>query len=115
MEINLPAYQLDMPEIEVTTHQGSTRSLGIKNRNIYKIIHKSLAAPIQIDEEYIYDSRYDTDGNMAHILTNVAPRVLVAKEICPRITVVFVGKCIYHGENRLQASGISPALHQQRR
>ncbi len=88
MEINLPAYQLDMPEIEVTTHQGSTRSLGIKNRNIYKIIHKSLAAPIQIDEEYIYDSRYDTDGNMAHILTNVAPRVLVAKEICPRITVV---------------------------
>lgn len=88
MEINLPAYQLDRPEIEVTVRQGSTRSLGIKNRNIYKRIYKRLAAPIQMDEEYIYDSRYETDGNIAHILTTVAPALLVAKKMCPRITVV---------------------------
>jgi len=88
MEINLPAYQLDRPEIEVTVRQSSTHSLGINNQNIYKRIYKRFAASIQMDEEYVYDSRYETDGNIAHILTNVAPTLLVTKEMCPRLTVV---------------------------
>ncbi len=88
MEINLPGYQLNRDDIKITVHQGSTESLGIQTPNILKKIYKNLAAPIQMDEEYIYDSRYETDGNIAHIIGCVAAKVLVAKQICPKITVI---------------------------
>lgn len=88
MEINLPAYQLDRPAIEVGFCQSSTHNIGIKTRNIFKRLYKRIAAPINMAEEYIYDSRYETDGNMAHILTIVAPPLLLAKEMCGRVTVV---------------------------
>lgn len=88
MEINLPAYNLDKPKAEVAIFQGSTRSLKIKSRNIFKNIYRTLAAPIQMDNEYVFDSRYDTDRNIAHIITNVAARALVAKEMCSKVTVI---------------------------
>lgn len=88
MEINLPAYELKSPNIEITVHQGSTQSLGIETPNIYKRLYKKFSAPIQMDEEYIYDSRFETDGNIAHILGCVAVKILLSQKICPKITVI---------------------------
>jgi capsular polysaccharide biosynthesis protein len=88
MEINLPAYELKPPDIEITVHQGSTQSLGIESHNIYKRLYKKFSAPIQMDEEYIYDSRFETDGNIAHILGCVAVKLLLAQKICPKITAI---------------------------
>lgn len=106
IEINLPTYYLDRSEIEVTVHQGSTHSLGIENRNIYKSIYKRLADPIQMGEEYIYDSRYETDGNIAPIIANVAARVLVAKQmLASRITVVLRANASVMGRNAYKFLG----------
>lgn len=88
MEINLPAYQLDRPHIEISTRKDSTQIFGIKPRNIYKKIYKRFAAPIQMDDEYIFDSRYEVDANIAHLLTNVAARLLMVKDIYPKPTVI---------------------------
>jgi hypothetical protein len=88
MEINLPEQYKDSSEVETTVRQGSTRSLGIKYRNIYKTIYKTFTAPVQMDDEYIYDSRYETDGNIAHIVAGVASTVLAVKQTCPKVTVI---------------------------
>lgn len=88
MEINLPGYQLERPAIEISVRKDSTRSLGINTRNIYQKIYEKYAAPLQMDDEYILDSRYETDGNIAHIITNVVPRLLVAQKMCDRVTLV---------------------------
>ena len=87
MEINLPEYQLKRPDIEISIRQESTRTVP-NSSNIYRKIYRKLAAPMQIDGEYILDSRYETDGNIAHIMTGVVPRLLAAQKICDRVTLV---------------------------
>jgi len=92
IEINLPGFQIDGGEIEVAVRQGSTASLGINPGKLHKKLYKQLTSPIEMNDEYIHDARYDVDTNMAHILGHVVPRLLIAKEICPNITVVLRGK-----------------------
>jgi capsular polysaccharide biosynthesis protein len=87
MEINLSESQLKSSDIEISIRQESTRTVP-NSSNIYRKIYRKLAPPMQIDGEYILDSRYETDGNIAHILTGVAPRLLAAQKICDRVTLV---------------------------
>jgi len=107
MEINLPAYEVKKPDIEVKIHQESTRSIANNSGNIYQKIYRKLAAPIQIDGEYILDSRYETDGNIAHILTGVAPRLLAAKKICDRVTLILRSNATNMGKNVYKLLGAS--------
>ena len=106
MEINLPEYQLKRPDIEISIRQESTRTVP-KSSNIYRKIYRKLAGPMQIDGEYILDSRYETDGNIAHILTGVAPRLLAAKKMCDRVTVVLRSNASNMGKNVYQLLGAS--------
>lgn len=87
MEVNVPSYQLDRPEVELTVRQGSTSSLNIPTGKFEKISRK-FTTPIQMGDEYIYDSRYDIDCNIAHILLDVVAVLLEAQEICPKTTVI---------------------------
>ncbi len=96
-EINLPQYVLTRPEIEIALQQGSTRSLGIRSavsplKNATKGLLKNLSPPIQAGNEYIYDSRYEIDGNIAHVLDNVASAVLAVQKVLPNVTVVLRAK-----------------------
>ncbi len=43
---------------------------------------------MQIDGEYILDCLYETDGNIAHIMTGVVPRLLAAQIFCARVTLL---------------------------
>jgi capsular polysaccharide biosynthesis protein len=106
MEINLPEYQLKRPDIEISIRQESTRT--VPNRsNIYRKIYRKLAPPMQIDGEYILDSRYETDGNIAHILTGVVPRLLAAKKICDRVTLVLRSNANNMAKNVYKLLGLS--------
>ena len=88
MEINLPEYRLKSSDTEISIRQESTRTLP-NCSNIYRKIYRKLAPPMQIDGEYILDSRYETDGNIAHIMTGVVPRLLAAEKICDhRVTLL---------------------------
>ena len=75
MEINLPAYQLDSREIEVTVRQGSTQSLGIKNRNIFKRIYKN-------GEIVSADDSLDYGANFVHMLGFDSPAMQELEALC---------------------------------
>jgi capsular polysaccharide biosynthesis protein len=105
LEINEPASEIVRPEIEFATFQGSTRSLGIQPRNPLRRLYKRFAAPIQMAEEYILDTRYDIDGNLAHILTNVAPGLLAVKDKCPKIAVILRAKATAMAKNTYKLLG----------
>lgn len=62
---------------------------------------------MQVDGEYILDSRYETDGNIAHIMTAVVPRLLAAKKMCDRITVVMRSNAHNMGKNVYKLLGAS--------
>lgn len=107
MEINLPGFKLEGNEIEVKIREGSTSSLGIQPQRIYRKIYKKIAPPINMKDHYIHDARYDTDRNIAHILGTVLPRILIAKEICPNITVVLKKKACTMAKNVYNLFGFS--------
>ncbi|MFM9268549.1 DUF563 domain-containing protein [Tychonema sp. BBK16] len=107
MEINLPAYQTKKPDIEINIRQESTRSIENRSGNIYQKIYRKLVAPIQIDGEYVLDSRYETDGNIAHILSGVAPRLLAAKKNCDRVTLILRSNATNMGKNAYKLLGVS--------
>ncbi len=107
MEINLPEYQLNSSDVEISIRQESTRTL-LNSSNIYGKIYRKLAAPMQIDGEYILDSRYEIDGNIAHIMTGVAPRLLAAQKICDRrVTLVLRSRASNMAKNIYKLLGAS--------
>jgi len=115
MEINLPEYQLKSSHIEISIRQQSTRTLP-NCRNIYRKIYRKLAAPIQIDGEYLLDTRYEIDSNMAHVMTGVVPRLLAAQKICDLSSNAgFALERHPDGEKHLQTAGSIHTLHGQRR
>jgi capsular polysaccharide biosynthesis protein len=91
LEINLPAYSIDRPEVEIAVRQDSTASLNIPVRNPFKRMKRRFAEAVRLSNDYCFDGRFDTDGNIAHILTNVAPILLLAKETYGKVTVILRG------------------------
>ncbi|NJR61262.1 MAG: hypothetical protein HC769_21975 [Cyanobacteria bacterium CRU_2_1] len=91
IQVDLPKETKQGVEVKVAIRRGSTQSLGIDSRNILKQFYKQFTAPIDLGEEYIHDYRYETDGNIAHLLTIAAARVLFIQKTFPnidRVTVV---------------------------
>ena len=108
MEINLPGYLLERPEVEITVRHGSTRSMENNSGNIYQKIYRKLTAPMQVDGSYILDSRYETDGNIAHMMTGVVPQLLAAKKILgDKITVVVRSNATSMAKNIYKLLGAS--------
>jgi len=106
MEINLPEYQLKSSDTEISIRQESTRTVP-NSSNIYRKIYRKLAPPMQIDGEYILDSRYETDGNIAHIMTGVVRRLLAAQKICDRVTLVWRSNGNHRAKNVYKLLGLS--------
>ncbi len=107
MEINLPGYLLERPEVEIIVRQGSTRSIDKNSGNIYQKIYRKFTAPMQVDGSYILDSRYETDGNIAHMMTGVVPQLLAAKKVCDKITVVLRSNATNMAKNIYKLLGAS--------
>ncbi|HAO10301.1 MAG TPA: hypothetical protein DCQ51_03750 [Planktothrix sp. UBA8407] len=106
MEINLPEYELQRPEIHVSVSPSSTRDLNIKPKNFYYKIYKQLTTPLKYEEGFIYDARYDTDGNIAHILTGVTPALLAAQDLVgEKVTVILRSKACTMAKNAYRVLG----------
>ena len=60
-----------------------------------------------VDGSYILDSRYETDGNIAHMMTGVVPQLLAAKKICDKITVVLRSNATNMAKNIYNLLGAS--------
>jgi hypothetical protein len=87
-EIHIPAHQVTRAEIPIHVREASTCLLAIRQKTFAKAVYNKLLRPIRIDDGHIYDARYETDANIAHILDNVASAVLAIRRSCPKITVV---------------------------
>jgi capsular polysaccharide biosynthesis protein len=90
LEISKAGYRLERPDSELKVEQSSTKALNIerKSKNLGRWVAKTFGAPIAIEDSCLYDTRFDTDKNIAHILTNVAPAVLLSQRHYPDITVI---------------------------
>jgi hypothetical protein len=107
MEINLPESQLKRPDLEISIRQELTRTVPNSSSNIYRKIYRKLASPMQIDGEYILDCRYETEGNIAHIMTGVVPRLLAAQKICDRVTLLLCSNGNHMAKNVYKLLGLS--------
>lgn len=107
MEFYLPGDFKQEHEIEVISRKDSTNLLGIKSRNPLKAFYQLNSSSIEIEDRNIYDSRYETDGNIAHILTNVIPRILVCQKFFSNITVVLRANATTMAQDIYKALGIS--------
>ena len=109
-EICLPPYEVTRPEIVITAGVGSTRQLGIKNaRSIKGRLRsqlKRLMPPIEMHDEYIFDSRYEIDSNIAHVVDNVVSAVLAARNVYSRIAVVLGAGASTMATNAFKILGI---------
>jgi Glycosyltransferase 61 len=105
LEINIPAYSIDRPEIAIASFDGSTRDLNIQPNNPLKRLYKKWAIAIEMEGEYIFDARYDVDGNLAHILKNLAPCLLAIQDRCPKITVILRANATTRGQNTYKLLG----------
>lgn len=90
LEINIPAYEINRNEIEIKIEKGSTESLNIRSQRIWKRIYKKITKPIDLGDQYILDTRYETDKNIAHIIKNISPGLLAAQKIPPEIPHITV-------------------------
>lgn len=88
LEILLPGYTLERPEIAITVRQDSTRSLNYPVRNPLKRFRKQLSAEEELPDGHVYDARWETDGNIAHILAYIAAPLLAARQTLGKITVI---------------------------
>lgn len=108
LEINIPPYEIYRPAIKITIEKGIINSL--KTANIVRKIYRKISSPIDLDDKYILDTRYETDKNIAHILRNIAPGLLAAKKN-PReiddITVILKANACEMAKTAYQLLGFS--------
>lgn len=88
LEIAHRPERLQRREIEFCARPDSTQSLAIHVRNPYKRLYKQFATPIQCPHGYIFDTRYEVDGNIAHILGCIAIKALLARSKFPNLTLI---------------------------
>jgi Glycosyltransferase 61 len=90
LEIHKPGYRLDRPDSELKVEPSSTKALNIqrKSKNLIRWATKTFDAPIAIENSCLYDTRFDTDKNIAHILTNVTPAALLSQRHYRDITLI---------------------------
>jgi hypothetical protein len=90
LEIYKPGYRLDRPDSELKVERSSTEALNIqrKSKNLLRWAAQTFGAPIAIENSCLYDTRFDTDKNIAHILTNVAPAALLSQGHYRDITLI---------------------------
>jgi hypothetical protein len=88
LEIAHPAEHLQRRSIEMSTRYDSTRSLNVRFRNPYKRFYQKYSTPIQYKDGYLFDTRYEVDGNIAHILGCIAIKALLARKSYPNLTLI---------------------------
>ena len=88
-EIFLPAALLDKAEIAIGFSHGSTVDGPIRSKNPRRIAVRRLGSWIEVPpDEYFFDARGETDGNMSHILTNIVAPALAARGVFSPLSII---------------------------
>ena len=75
-----PAMEVGAAEIAIRVFKGNTIEFGTqgRTRNPAKMLRRRQT--LSMPDKYIYDSRHDTDANIAHQIDSHASRVLLARQ-----------------------------------
>jgi hypothetical protein len=88
----LPQLQVRRPEIKFIGRSRSISTAGTSASNLigsaFKRALQKVRPSIDIGSDYLFDARYDTDSNVAHVLCNIASMVLAIRNECPGIRVI---------------------------
>jgi Glycosyltransferase 61 len=79
----MPAYMLEGPAVVVRAFNGETGDLayGPRLRNPIRRFKRSQIRIGVADGDFAYDSRYNFEGNMDHVLENIAPPAMLARRV----------------------------------
>ena len=88
LEIFRRGYTLTRPAIEVGLQYASSETLRIRVRNPARRIYQKIASPMTYEAHPILDARFETDNNIAHLLTLVLPRLLAFQRFGEKGAVV---------------------------
>jgi len=88
LEVHLPGYSLNRPPLVLSVRTGATNSQQTSFRNLARSLYAKVAPEISIPGTHLFDARFDTDGNIAHLLLNVGPALLHSKETFGNVTVI---------------------------
>jgi ribosomal protein L20 len=95
-EIYLSGYLRSRPRTEILVEDNAT-STGRKKkavnlwtgyRGAISNIYRSLLPTIEMNADYVFDARYDADGNISHVLINIAPAALMVQRAIPSVVAV---------------------------
>lgn len=104
-EINLPGYSLDRKSLDISVRTGSTH-LPVRIRNPRRLLRKWLGSPLDVGKRYVFEARFDTDANIGHVLFNIAPAVLHAKQMFEGLSVVLRANATPLARNAYKLLGI---------
>ncbi|WP_088890059.1 glycosyltransferase family 61 protein [Leptolyngbya ohadii] len=108
MQFDLPTDRKEEEEVALEVKQGSTDLLRFNQpQSLKERVRKALAQSIDLGDQYIYDSRYDTSGNIAHLLAAIVPGVLVCQQYFPDLKVVLRAKAKPVERNIYRILGVS--------
>jgi capsular polysaccharide biosynthesis protein len=89
MQIHLPESTKRSAAITIMVQQGVTQAANLDTgrsfRTIYKRLYKRFMPPLRLEGSYVFDGRYETDQNIAHLVDNVLIRFLLARRAYPQL------------------------------
>jgi hypothetical protein len=88
LEIYRRGYTLTRPAIDVGLQYASSETLGIRVRSPLRRIYQKIASPMKYEAHPILDARFETDNNIAHLLTLVLPKILAFERFGQKGAVV---------------------------
>lgn len=106
LEIVRRGYTLDRPAIEVGLERASSEILGIKISNRARRIYQKFAEPITYEDYPVLDTRFETDSNIAHLLTLVLPKLLAFQKFGGKGAVILRRKASGMGRRFFETLGV---------
>lgn len=107
LEIHLPGYSLNRPALDLSVRTGATRSRQIRLLNLPRYLRAKLGPEMQMPGTHLFDARFDTEANIAHVLLNAAPAVLQSKETFGTVTVILRANAAQLGREAYRLLGCS--------
>ena len=107
LEIHLPGYSLQRSALDLSVRTGWTQARPFRLRTLPRHAWARLRPRIQALGTYLFDTRFDTEANLAHVLLNVAPGVLHSKEAFGNVTVILRSNAAAMGREAYRLLGCS--------
>lgn len=99
LEIFRRGYSITRPPIEIGVQIASSKTLGIRARNPARRIYQNIVSPLKYDLYPILDARFETDNNIAHLLTLVLPKILAFQSFGQKGAVILRRNASEMGRN----------------